>query len=77
MNVQPLHFLSIAARDGVNMIAPDGRMSWYEGPTLIRALDDLEQPAPPATRLFGMNVFHASTTAVATISGTLEHRPRS
>ena len=48
LNVQPLQFLPIAARDGVNMVAPDPRMSWYEGPTLIQTLDDLEQPAPPA-----------------------------
>lgn len=48
LNVQPLQFLPIAARDGVNMVAPDPRMSWYEGPTLIQALDDLEQPVPPA-----------------------------
>src|SRR6202043_3051760 len=48
LNVQPLLFLPIAARDGVNMVTPDPRTSWYEGPTLIQALDDLEQPVLPA-----------------------------
>ena len=48
LNVQPLQFLPMAARDGVNMVVPDPRTSWYEGPTLIQTLDDLEQPAPPA-----------------------------
>ncbi|MBV8274353.1 MAG: adenylyl-sulfate kinase [Verrucomicrobia bacterium] len=48
LNVQPLQFLPIAARDGVNMVTPDPRTSWYEGPTLIQMLDDLEQPVPPA-----------------------------
>lgn len=48
LNVQPLQFLPIAARDGVNMVSPDSKTSWFEGPTLIQTLDDLEQPAPPA-----------------------------
>jgi bifunctional enzyme CysN/CysC len=48
LKVQPLQFLPIAARDGINMVAPDPRMSWYDGPTLIQTLDDLEQPVPPA-----------------------------
>ena len=48
LNVQPLQFLPMAARDGVNMVAPDPKTSWYEGPTLIQTLDDLEQPVPPA-----------------------------
>jgi bifunctional enzyme CysN/CysC len=48
LNVQPLQFLPIAARDGVNMVSPDSKTSWYEGPTLIQTLDDLEQPVPPA-----------------------------
>ena len=48
LNVQPLQFLPIAARDGVNLVAPDPRTSWYEGPTLVQTLDDLEQPVPPA-----------------------------
>jgi bifunctional enzyme CysN/CysC len=48
LNVQPLQFLPIAARDGVNMVSRDSKTSWYEGPTLIQTLDDLEQPLPPA-----------------------------
>jgi bifunctional enzyme CysN/CysC len=48
LNVQPLQFLPIAARDGVNLVTPDPKTSWYEGPTLVQTLDDLEQPLPPA-----------------------------
>jgi bifunctional enzyme CysN/CysC len=48
LNVQPLQFLPIAARDGVNLVTPDPRTDWYQGPTLIQTLDDLEQPVPPA-----------------------------
>ena len=48
LNVQPLQFLPIAARDGINLVAPDPRTSWFDGPTLVQTLDDLEQPAPPA-----------------------------
>jgi bifunctional enzyme CysN/CysC len=48
LNVQPLQFLPIAARDGVNMVSRDSKTSWFDGPTLIQTLDDLEQPAPPA-----------------------------
>jgi bifunctional enzyme CysN/CysC len=48
LNVQPLEFLPIAARDGVNLVNRDERIGWYTGPTLIQILDDLEQPALPA-----------------------------
>ena len=48
LKVRPLQFLPIAARDGVNLVAPDDRIAWYEGPTLVQTLDDLEQPALPA-----------------------------
>jgi bifunctional enzyme CysN/CysC len=48
LNVQPLQFLPIAARDGVNMVSRDPKTSWFDGPTLIQTLDDLEQPVPPA-----------------------------
>jgi bifunctional enzyme CysN/CysC len=48
LNIQPLQFLPIAARDGVNLVNRDERIRWYVGPTLIQTLDDLEQPALPA-----------------------------
>lgn len=48
LNVQPLQFLPIAARDGINLVVPDPRTSWFDGATLVQTLDDLEQPVPPA-----------------------------
>ena len=45
LRIEPIRFVPISARDGVNLIAPQReRLSWYNGPTLIDALDQLEAP---------------------------------
>ena len=45
LGIQPLRFIPIAAREGLNLVEPlNGVAKWYSGPTLMRALDRL--PAP-------------------------------
>jgi bifunctional enzyme CysN/CysC len=39
-------FLPIAAREGENLGSRSAAMPWYQGPTLLEALDALPQPAP-------------------------------
>lgn len=39
--------IPVSAREGDNIVAPSGRMPWYDGPTLVRALDGFEaRPMP-------------------------------
>ncbi|MFC1904390.1 GTP-binding protein [Chloroflexota bacterium] len=35
-------FIPISAMEGDNVFKPSGRMAWYQGPTLIQALDGIE-----------------------------------
>ena len=39
---------SVIARDGDNLCARGDRLAWWEGPTLVEALDALEPPASDA-----------------------------
>ncbi|HEY2122520.1 MAG TPA: adenylyl-sulfate kinase [Chthoniobacterales bacterium] len=46
LGVRPLRFIPIAAREGVNLAeASTSALSWYAGPTLLRALDKLPTPS--------------------------------
>jgi bifunctional enzyme CysN/CysC len=46
LGIEPIRFVPISARDGVNLIATQTEyLGWYDGPTLIDALDQLEAPA--------------------------------
>ena len=46
LGVRPLRFIPIAAREGLNLVeAPTSTLSWYNGPTLLRALDKLPTPS--------------------------------
>src|SRR3546814_3279033 len=47
IGVAPGHFIPIAARGGDNIVERSASMPWYEGPTLIEALDNFQ----PAARL--------------------------
>ena len=46
LEIHPLRFIPISAREGTNLVepAPD-LLSWYNGPTLLRALDRLPAPS--------------------------------
>jgi bifunctional enzyme CysN/CysC len=49
LGIQPLRFIPIAAREGLNLVEPlNGVAKWYSGPTLMRALDRLPPPAAEA-----------------------------
>ena len=50
LGVTPLAVIPISARDGDGVAALSPRASWYDGPTVIDALDQLE-PARPAEQL--------------------------
>ncbi|MRR18538.1 MAG: GTP-binding protein, partial [Deltaproteobacteria bacterium] len=43
LQVQPLAFIPISARDGDNLVTPSPEMSWYEGPTVLQQLDVFEK----------------------------------
>lgn len=45
IGLAPAAIIPIVARDGDNIVTPSDRMSWYQGPTLIAALDKLESKA--------------------------------
>ncbi len=40
-------FVPISAWEGENVVKNSGKMSWYKGPTLVAALDELKAPEPP------------------------------
>lgn len=45
LRIEPIRFVPISARDGVNLVAAQTKhLAWYGGPTLIDALDQLEAP---------------------------------
>lgn len=44
---EQLVLLPVAAREGNNLRVRDEHLAWYDGPTLLEALDALPQPAPP------------------------------
>jgi len=46
VNDLDIAFLPLAARDGENLRERGAAMPWYQGPTLLEALDALPQPAP-------------------------------
>ncbi|MCD6044521.1 MAG: adenylyl-sulfate kinase, partial [Burkholderiales bacterium] len=41
-------FVPVAAREGANLKIRSAEMPWYDGPTLLEALDALPQPVPAA-----------------------------
>jgi bifunctional enzyme CysN/CysC len=45
LGIQPLTFIPISAREGVNLIEPsDRRVDWFRGGSLLHSLDDLPLP---------------------------------
>jgi bifunctional enzyme CysN/CysC len=45
LRIEPIRFIPISARDGVNLIATQtNHLGWYDGPALMDALDQLETP---------------------------------
>src|SRR5580704_12548164 len=50
LGVTPLAVIPISARDGDGVAERTPRIGWYQGPTVVEALDALE-PAPPLEQL--------------------------
>ena len=46
-NPDKIHFIPISGWTGDNMLEKSENMKWYNGPTLIEALDNLEAPKRP------------------------------
>jgi bifunctional enzyme CysN/CysC len=48
LGVRPAAVIPISARDGDGVAAATPRLGWYDGPTVVEALDALEPARPPA-----------------------------
>jgi len=46
VGIVPRHFIPISAREGANVAERSARLGWYEGPTVLEAMDGLGKAAP-------------------------------
>ncbi len=44
LQVKPISFIPLSARDGENLVIPSAQMPWYQGPTVLEQLDAFEGP---------------------------------
>lgn len=56
INVEPLAFIPISAREGDNLTVASSRMPWYQGPNLLQRIDDLSKEQPKTAQPFRMPV---------------------
>ncbi|MFO1073200.1 MAG: adenylyl-sulfate kinase [Geminicoccaceae bacterium] len=56
LGVTPACIIPISAREGDNMIEHSAKMRWYQGPTVLQALDGFEYKAVPTERPLRMPV---------------------
>jgi bifunctional enzyme CysN/CysC len=56
LNVCAQYFIPISARDGDNIVNPSSLMDWYEGPTVLEALDRFETMPPASATALRMPV---------------------
>jgi bifunctional enzyme CysN/CysC len=49
-DIHPLAFIPMSAKLGHNIVQPSELMTWFTGPTLLAALDHLQQPPAPIHR---------------------------
>jgi bifunctional enzyme CysN/CysC len=56
LGMQPLYVIPLSARHGDNIAARSQVMGWYQGPTLLEALDLLTPPAGRADATFRMPI---------------------
>jgi elongation factor 1-alpha len=49
-NVEKIHFVPVSAWTGDNLTEPSENMPWYDGPTLVGALDMMEMPPKPTDK---------------------------
>ena len=48
LHIQNINFIPISAKDGDNVVSRSERMSWYDGPSLLELLEEIEIPAGDA-----------------------------
>ena len=70
-------FLPVSAREGENLVRRGNAMSWYDGPTVLEALEQFEAARPPVDKAFRMPVqdvykFTANGDDRRIIAGTIE-----
>lgn len=46
MSLYPTHYIPISAKTGLNLVHNNNSIPWYDGPSLLEALDALEVPGP-------------------------------
>ncbi len=56
VGLEPRAFIPIAAREGVNMIEPSSKLSWYKGPSVLRMLDTFDKAKKLGDQPFRMPV---------------------
>jgi bifunctional enzyme CysN/CysC len=56
IHVQPLGYIPVSGREGDNIASNSSRMPWYDGVTVLAALDALESEPPPVDKPFRMPV---------------------
>ncbi|MEB3756821.1 MAG: translation elongation factor EF-1 subunit alpha [Desulfurococcales archaeon] len=49
-NIDKIAYVPVSAWTGANLIERDPNMPWYNGPTLVEALDQLEPPVKPVDK---------------------------
>ncbi|MFB6209259.1 MAG: translation elongation factor EF-1 subunit alpha [Candidatus Nanohaloarchaea archaeon] len=65
-----IDFVPISAFEGDNVVEESDEMGWYDGPTLLDALDDLEEPEKPEdlpTRIPVQDVYSISGIGAVTV----------
>jgi bifunctional enzyme CysN/CysC len=56
VGIQPASFIPVSARGGDNIAERSASLSWYQGPTVLEALDAFHTEPPPVERPFRMPV---------------------
>jgi bifunctional enzyme CysN/CysC len=56
VGIRPASFIPVSARGGDNIAERSDNLSWYEGPTVLEALDAFRSEAAPVDRPFRMPV---------------------
>jgi len=77
IGVHPASFIPAAGREGENIVSRSRAMPWYEGPTVLEALDRFESAGPALDRPFRMAVqdvykFTAQGDDRRIVAGTVE-----
>ncbi|MFZ6026639.1 MAG: GTP-binding protein [Chloroflexota bacterium] len=56
IGLHPVGFIPVSAREGDNISQASANLPWYQGPTVLQALDAFEKSQQPADRPFRMPV---------------------